>query len=180
MMVEASCYAILALGLTIQWGYAGLFNVGVMGFIAAGVAASMLISYPVNQDFWNSAGPGMVGLFLLKIVASALLLWFANRSNRFGAGPKLRALLIAVAVAIAYYGAVDAHGVDGREIEQTSGWIGGLGLPVILGWIVGGGVAGVIAWFVGKICLGLRADYLASRRSASPRSSSTSSRTPTG
>ena len=26
MLMEASCYAILALGLTIQWGYAGLFN----------------------------------------------------------------------------------------------------------------------------------------------------------
>ncbi len=34
MLMEAACYAIIALGLTIQWGYAGLFNVGVMGFAA--------------------------------------------------------------------------------------------------------------------------------------------------
>ncbi|MEM9207522.1 MAG: branched-chain amino acid ABC transporter permease, partial [Pseudomonadota bacterium] len=33
MLVEATCYAIIALGLTIQWGYAGLFNVGIMGLV---------------------------------------------------------------------------------------------------------------------------------------------------
>ncbi len=161
MMVEAGCYAILALGLTIQWGYAGLFNVGVMGFIAAGAAASMLISYPVNQDFWNSSGPALVGFFLLKVAISGLLLWFANRSDRLGAGPKLRALLITIAVAIAYLMLSSHMATMSDEIESTSGWMGGLGLPVLVGWIFAGVVAGAIAWFVGKICLGLRADYLA-------------------
>jgi len=161
MLVEAGCYAIIALGLTIQWGYAGLFNVGVMGFIAAGAAASMLISYPVNTDFWNSDGPVMVGFFVVKLAVAAVLLWFANRSDRLGAGPKLRALLIAIAVAIAYL-MLSAHmATMSQEIEDASGWMGGLGLPVLLGWVVAGIVAGVIAWFVGKICLGLRADYLA-------------------
>lgn len=28
--------AIMALGVNMQWGYAGLFNVGVMGFVALG------------------------------------------------------------------------------------------------------------------------------------------------
>jgi branched-chain amino acid transport system permease protein len=161
MLVEASCYAIIALGLTIQWGYAGLFNVGIMGFIAAGAASSMLITYPVNDDFWNSGGPWLVGFFLIKLAISAVLLWFANRSDRIGAGPKLRALLIAVAVAIAYL-MLSSHMANmSQEIEKSAGWMGGLGLPVFLGWIVAGIVAGAIAWFVGKICLGLRSDYLA-------------------
>ena len=161
VLVEAGCYAIIALGLTIQWGYAGLFNVGVMGFIAAGAATSMLVSYPVNEDFWNSGGPAAVGFFLVKLAIAAVLLWFANRSDRLGAGPKLRALLIAIAVAISYL-MLSAHmAAMSQEIEDASGWIGGLGLPVILGWVVAGIVAGGIAWFVGKICLGLRADYLA-------------------
>ncbi len=161
MMVEAGCYAIIALGLTIQWGYAGLFNVGIMGFIAAGAASSMLISYPVNADFWNSGGPALVGFFIVKLAIAGVILWFANRSDRLGAGPKLRALLIAIAVAIAYL-MLSAHmATMSKEIETASGWMGGLGLPVLVGWIVAGIVAGVIAWFVGKICLGLRADYLA-------------------
>ncbi len=161
MMVEAGCYAIIALGLTIQWGYAGLFNVGVMGFIAAGAASSMLISFPHNPEFWNSAGPSLVGFFIVKLVACGIAIWAASKSNRWGVGPKLRALLIAVAIAVSYL-VLSSHMDDmAREIEQASGWMGGLGLPVMVGWLVAGVVAGVIAWFVGKICLGLRADYLA-------------------
>ena len=68
MLVEASCYALIALGLTIQWGYAGLFNVGIMGFIALSAFVSMLVSYPVNALFWDSEGPAMLGWAALYLV----------------------------------------------------------------------------------------------------------------
>ena len=42
-----------------------------------------------------------------------------------------------------------------------SGYLGGLGLPIILAWPLGGLLAGAVAWVVGKITLGLRSDYLA-------------------
>lgn len=38
--------AIIALGLNMQWGYAGLFNAGVMGFSAIGAVACVLVSMP--------------------------------------------------------------------------------------------------------------------------------------
>jgi len=38
--------AIMSLGVNIQWGYAGLFNVGVMGFAALGGLAGVLVSMP--------------------------------------------------------------------------------------------------------------------------------------
>ena len=38
--------AIMALGVNIQWGYAGLFNVGIMGFAALGGLATIIISMP--------------------------------------------------------------------------------------------------------------------------------------
>ena len=38
--------AIMALGVNMQWGYAGLFNVGVMGFTAVGGLAVVLIAQP--------------------------------------------------------------------------------------------------------------------------------------
>ena len=42
--------AIMALGINIQWGYAGIFNVGIMGFTALGGLAAVLVSYsPVNE-----------------------------------------------------------------------------------------------------------------------------------
>ena len=45
--------------------------------------------------------------------------------------------------------------------SARSGYLGGLGLPIILSWLVGGVFAAAAAWVVGKISLGLRADYLA-------------------
>ena len=36
--------AIMAMGVNIQWGYAGLFNVGIMGFVALGGLAVVLTS----------------------------------------------------------------------------------------------------------------------------------------
>jgi branched-chain amino acid transport system permease protein len=42
-----------------------------------------------------------------------------------------------------------------------SGYLGGLGLPILISWAVGGVVAAGAAWLIGKITLGLRSDYLA-------------------
>ena len=39
--------AIMALGVNIQWGYAGLFNVGIMGFAALGGLAGVVVSKPL-------------------------------------------------------------------------------------------------------------------------------------
>ena len=38
--------AIMALGVNLQWGFAGLFNVGVMGFVALGGLAVAVTSMP--------------------------------------------------------------------------------------------------------------------------------------
>ena len=38
--------AIMSLGVNLQWGFAGLFNVGIMGFVALGGLATVLVSAP--------------------------------------------------------------------------------------------------------------------------------------
>jgi len=43
----------------------------------------------------------------------------------------------------------------------AEGYLGGLGLPILIGWAVGGLFAAGAAYLVGKITLGLRSDYLA-------------------
>ena len=43
----------------------------------------------------------------------------------------------------------------------AEGYLGGLGLPIILSWPIGGLLAAIAAWLIGKISLGLRSDYLA-------------------
>ena len=161
MLVEASCLAIVALGLNIQWGYAGLFNAGVMGFIAIAAFSSVLVSFPVNPVFWESAAPGMLlrtGLYLAIGIAITYLL---SRSDRLGLPKKLRTLLTVAAAAVTYLAVQNALSPAAALIEDDAGFVGGFGLPVWLGWVVGGLVAGGLAWFIGRITLGLRSDYLA-------------------
>ena len=64
--------AIMAIGVNIQWGYAGLFNVGVMGFAALGGLASVIISMPAVYEA-RSAGGGGVLIGLLILVATVFI-----------------------------------------------------------------------------------------------------------
>lgn len=152
--------AIMALGVNIQWGYAGLLNVGVMGFAALGGLAAILISMDPVTEAW-SAGGGGIGLgFAMAIIAGVMITFFALRT----AG-RQRQLLIALTAIAGYFLARSFFdpAVDAIEAinPAAAGNIGGLGLPVLLSWPVGGLFAAAAAWAVGKIALGLRSDYLA-------------------
>jgi len=46
--IFASIYALLSLGLNLQWGCTGLFNVGVAGFYAIGAYTSALLTTPLS------------------------------------------------------------------------------------------------------------------------------------
>ncbi len=67
--------AIMTLGVNIQWGYAGLFNAGVMGFTALGGLAAVLVSFPPVTEAWDVGGPRAIyGLLLgaLSIIAGIM------------------------------------------------------------------------------------------------------------
>lgn len=57
----AGVYALVALALNLQWGYAGLFNVGVAGFMAVSVYTMAILTRPVNPE----SGIGGFGLPLV-------------------------------------------------------------------------------------------------------------------
>lgn len=153
--------AVMALGVNIQWGYAGLFNVGVMGFAALGGLAAMLISVSPVPEAWAAGGVGvLVGLFIL--VATILAAVFSY--TRMKKSP-LRTFLVVVISIVGYFILRSVADPATSAIEKvnpaSTGYLGGLGLPIILAWPVGGLFAGAVAWVVGKITLGLRTDYLA-------------------
>lgn len=153
--------AIMALGVNIQWGYAGLFNVGIMGFAAMGGLAAMLISVAPVGDAWAAGGTGVVlGFFIL--VATIVAALFTYRKMHASA---FRVFLIIAISAFGYILMRSAFDPATDAIEKvnpaSTGYLGGLGLPILLAWPVGGVLAGAAAWVVGKITLGLRADYLA-------------------
>ncbi len=161
MLVEASCYAILALGLTIQWGYAGLFNAGVMGFIAAAAFVTMFLTFPVNVAFWHSDGPALLARALGYLLVGAAATVLLARSRRWGVPGLLATPAAVVAAIITYIAVTNAVEPAAAHIVAASGFVGGLGLPVVLGWLAGAFVAGCLAWVIGRICLGLQSDYLA-------------------
>ena len=152
--------AIMALGVNIQWGYAGLFNVGIMGFAALGGVAAVLTSQPPVHDAWAAGGVG-IGLALLSLVATVAVLMVV-RSRTVGASRVLLMLALGVGgfFLIRYFLDPAVAAIEATDAART-GYLGGAGLPVYLSWIVGGLFAAVAAWLVGKIALGLRADYLA-------------------
>ena len=70
--------AVMSMGVTIQWGFAGFINFGVMGFLAIGGLATVLVSVPPVIEAWSVAGMGMMisGVFIIAVV---LLLFFINK-----------------------------------------------------------------------------------------------------
>ena len=49
-LVFATVFAIITLGLNLQWGFTGLFNVGVAGFVAVGAYTSAILTTPKAAD----------------------------------------------------------------------------------------------------------------------------------
>ena len=151
--------AIMTLGVNIQWGYAGLFNSGVMGFAALGGLAGVLVSMPPVTAAWQAGGAGVVVALALAALTVLAVLLVRRRLGKPYRRPATALLLIGGALAAR---AVFAPAVRAIEtVDPTvTGYLGGLGLPIILSWLVGGAFAAAAAW-VCKISLSLRSDYLA-------------------
>jgi len=74
----AGIYAILTLGLNIQWGYAGMLNIGVGAFFSVGAYASTLATVAPNDAFVGGFNaPVIVGL-LLAMALTGILAFFVG------------------------------------------------------------------------------------------------------
>ncbi|MBM1218839.1 branched-chain amino acid ABC transporter permease [Ponticoccus sp. SC2-23] len=153
--------AILAIGVNLQWGFAGLFNIGVMGFVALGGLGAVLVSMPPTEGAWSAGGFRIVGALILgaaTIVAAVI----AQRRMAKGRARTLATLAILI-VGFFVFRAVFDPGVEAVEAINPAGtgYLGGMNLPVLIAWPVGGLLAAGAAWVIGKTALGLRSDYLA-------------------
>ena len=153
--------AIMAMGVNMQWGYAGLFNTGIMGFTALGGLAVVLVSSRPVPEGWQAGGPGILAGLALGVVTIAAAVW-ASRTLPKGRSRNLVVALILVGGFVIYRAVLDpaVTAVEAYD-PATFGNIGGLGLPSLIAWPVAGVLAGVAAWAIGKTALGLRSDYLA-------------------
>ncbi|MCG8362494.1 MAG: branched-chain amino acid ABC transporter permease [Pseudanabaenales cyanobacterium] len=66
-------YAILALGLNIQWGYAGMLNIGIGAFFAVGAYTSAIVTTPASANRLGGLDlPVWIGLLLALMIAGIL------------------------------------------------------------------------------------------------------------
>ena len=126
--------AIMALGVNMQWGYAGLFSTGIVGSVALGGLAVVLVSArPVPEAFaaggWMTLGGLAIGV---GVIVAATLLYRAMKPGR-ARGFAVAALLVA---GFFLYRAVFDSGVAAVEAfdPATYGNIGGFGLPSLVAW----------------------------------------------
>ena len=153
--------AIMSLGVNLQWGFAGLFNVGIMGFVALGGLAAVLVSAPPVYESWSVGGIRIVAAIVFGIfVIITIGLWIKkieNSRQKFWG-----ALILAIAGFFIYRAIFDTGVVAVEAVNPAStGYLGGLGLPILVAWPMGGLLAAGAAWVIGKTALGLRSDYLA-------------------
>ncbi len=149
--------AIMALGVNIQWGYAGLFNVGIMGFAALGGVSVVLISQQPVAAAIEVGGLKM----LIALLMGAITIVTGIVLNRKGLNKWIVASIVIIGYLITRYYFSEASSLIEDVNPGLEGYMGGLGLPIWLSWIVGGLAAAGAAWWIGKITLSLRSDYLA-------------------
>ena len=149
--------AIMALGVNIQWGYAGLFNVGIMGFAALGGISVVLISQQPVAEAIEVGGLKM----LFALILGALTIFIGVFLNRRGYNKWLIALVVIIGYLATRYYFSNAADLIEKVNPAKTGYLGGLGMHVMFSWIAGGLAAAGAAWSIGKITLGLQADYLA-------------------
>jgi len=153
--------AVMTMGANIQWGYAGLINFGIMGYTALGGLAAVLVSVAPVQEAWSAGGLYIIGCLFVIIGMVLLIKYILIKYPK----SKKRNYIIATTIIVGLILLRILSGPGTEHIEAVdpakTGFLGGLGMPILFSWIVGGFFAAGLAYIVGKVALGLRADYLA-------------------
>ena len=153
--------AVMTMGANIQWGYAGLINFGIMGYTALGGLAAVLISVSPVHEAWAAGGLNIL-ISILIIVTMIMAIRFILKKyekSKFRTY-SIASIIIAGVIIIRITAEPGIEAIEAVDPAKT-GFLGGLGLPIVFSWIVGALFAGGLAFVVGKVALGLRADYLA-------------------
>jgi branched-chain amino acid transport system permease protein len=132
-----------------------------MGYAALGGLAAVLISVDPVEEAWRAGGFDIL-MCLWLIIAMIFIIRFILKHFKKS---KIRTYGIAgiIIAGIVIIRITSESGIEAIEAVNpaTTGFLGGLGLPIVFSWIVGALFAAGLAFIVGKVALGLRADYLA-------------------
>jgi branched-chain amino acid transport system permease protein len=142
-LVFATAFAIITLGLNLQWGFTGLFNVGVAGFVAVGAYTSALLTTPEVA--------GRMGGWDWPVAAG----WLAAMLTSGLAGLLIGAIALRLRhdyLAITTFGiAVTIQLIANNATKLTGGPFGVQFIPKPLQSWLGTG----LPWTIGYLCLAL-------------------------
>jgi len=151
----------MTIGANIQWGYAGLINFGIMGYTALGGLAAVLVSTSPVKEAWQVGGLNILlclGIIIGMIYSIRYVLKKIEKSKK-----RNYSIAIIIIIGLILIRIISGPAIENIEAVNPSktGFLGGLGLPILFSWLVGGFFAAGLAYIIGKVALGLRADYLA-------------------
>ena len=139
-LVFAGSFAIIVLGLNLQWGYTGLFNVGVAGFVAVGAYTSAILTTPDAADRLGGFGWPVAAGWLMAMAASGLCALLVGLVALRLRHDYLAITTFGVAVTIQLV-ATNAQRLTGGPFgvqfipKPMQAWLG-TGLPWTLGYLV--------------------------------------------
>jgi len=138
----AAVYALVVLALNLHWGYTGLFNIGVTGFMAVGVYTMAILTGPPGTGFnlplWAGVLGGMAASALVGLVVALPALRL--RADYFaivtlGFSEIIRLMLLSESLREFDVGGWDVLGFSVSEYQTGTG--GGSGIRVTgLDWLV--------------------------------------------
>jgi branched-chain amino acid transport system permease protein len=139
-LIFASSFAIIVLGLNLQWGYTGLFNVGVAGFVAVGAYTSAILTTPEAAERIGGFGWPVAAGWLAAMAAAGLTGLLVGAVALRLRDDYLAITTFGVAVTIQLV-ATNAKALTGGPFgvqfipKPLQGWLG-TGLPWTLGYLV--------------------------------------------
>ena len=153
--------AVMTMGANIQWGYAGLINFGVMGYTALGGLAAVLVSVAPVEEAWSAGGINIIACLFIIIGMIFSIRYILKKFTK--SKKRTYGIISLIVIGLVLLRLVSEPGIENIEAVDPAktGFLGGLGMPILFSWIVGGFFAAGLAYIVGKVALGLRADYLA-------------------
>ena len=138
-LVFACSFAIIVLGLNLQWGFTGLFNVGVAGFVAVGAYTSAILTTPDDAQRMGGFGWPVAAGWLAAMAASGLAGLLIGAVALRLRDDYLAITTFGVAVTIQLV-ATNAKGLTGGPFgvqfipKPLQAWLG-TGLPWTLGYL---------------------------------------------
>lgn len=77
--IMGGIYAVMCLGLNLQWGFAGLFNAGIAGFFAIGAYAAAILTTPESPNYLGGFGLPVVAAWPIAMLLSGAVAWAIGR-----------------------------------------------------------------------------------------------------